>query len=399
METQEPIYKVEINGKDATKDLSPYVLSLTYVDNLNEKADEVKLELDNSDFRFSNEWFMSTGMTVKVWIGQMFCGTFTIDDNSESGLPHIAEFRAQSAEFSGPIRTKKSFTHYQKSLKDVVDKYAKDHKLKVVGTIPDLNFQTLVQFRESDIDFLHRVAKHYGCICSVKGQNLVFDSIENIWKNQAATTLHMADFIRYRFQTSLPDSTDSVISAFDDVFEGKVQGSITESGDVVASNGEIPDHSYGKSQAYKNLVVNRYSPTLPGPNLQTFKDDYNSPTNTVTIIHGKVESTEEANRIATGALLDARIKKYNATITVPGNELLVAGNSVHLLEVGKRSGYWLIESSTHLIVKKQGYTTTIKCTHGAQSTGAKVPADVEGKEEINKSGGVAGARDFFEQNQ
>lgn len=392
MDAPETTFKIEINGKDATNDLTPYLLSITYSDNLTGKADELCIEVDNSDNRFLNDWFFTPGSIVKAWIGQMFCGQFMIDEPTESGPPHVAEFKAQSAEFNGPLRTKKSFNHHKKSLKDIVQKYANDHNLKVVGSIPDLNFTTKIQMRESDIDFLHNLAVDYGCICSVKGGNLVFDALENVWKTATAKTIYFKDVMSYHFITSLPEAVDASISASDDAFDETTHGAIVEDGAFEGVN-DISNYTYLNRYRYTDPVTGKDFADLD-------KEQYNIATHTISITHKKAESTEEGKRLCYGELLQKKNKKHKCSLLLPGNELLVAGNSVNVLEFGKRSGYWLIEKSVHKLNKSNSYTTSIEIIHGAATTGATEPAEEFVSREFNSAGGdgSGGSPLFFEKN-
>ena len=368
MNAPEVNFKIELNGIDATKDLTPYLIGITYTDHLAGKADELKIELDNTDYRFLNDWYMSPGMTLKGWIGQMYCGQFTIYNVREHGPPHMAEVRAQSALFNGPIRTKNSFSYYKKSLSDIVKKYANDHGLTIVGSIPDLNLTTIIQSRQSDIDFLHDLAGKFGCICSLKGKNLVFDSIENIWKKGAAKSLELSDEMSYDFVTSLPETADATAALHYDEYTEEIVGSILTPQDKKAYNPKF-------LQKYTSLPTKQYdsNPSVHGQNYTNFDLDYDGKANNVRVIYKKAESVEESNRIAVGDLAHKKNKKHTCNIHLPGDELLVSGSAINILGVGKRSGYWLIEKSVHHITKKSEYTTTIDIIHGAATTENKAP--------------------------
>lgn len=358
-------FRVTINGHDATRDLSPYLERLRYKDNRVGKADELELVVDNSDFRFSNKWFFSPGMLVKAWIEDMYCGEFSIDEPYESGPPDIAGFKAQSALFSGPLRTKTSFTHSKKTLRQIVEHYAKAHSLKVVGSIPDINLQTVIQHRQSDIDFLHRLADLYGCTCAIKGKNLVFDTIENMWKSEAKIKIVRKDVKSYRFYTSLADTSDAAISVYHDIKQEKVNGSVAI--DAGLSGLKSVENKYNIQQQARIAMINNT------PDYPELDSDYMVKTNVVSVVHKTAESAEEAALLAKGELLKKRRGRFKGTLTLPGNQYLIAGNSTNLQEWGKRSGLWVIESSEHEINKKGGYETTIEVTQGSATGGAKVP--------------------------
>ena len=98
MQSRSATYKLTLNGKDATRDLSPFVQQVTYTDHLSMVADELTVTLDNSDGRFWNDWYMTPGMVVEFWINEMPCGKFTIDNTRQSiakGAGRIAIVRAR----------------------------------------------------------------------------------------------------------------------------------------------------------------------------------------------------------------------------------------------------------------------------------------------------------------
>lgn len=375
MNAPEINFKITINGKDATKDLTPYILEFTYEDNTGENADELKIVLDNSDLRFSNAWFMKPGMTVKAWLGQMYCGQFSIDVNYESGPPDIAGFSAQSAEFNTPIRVSRSFTHYKKSLKDIVNKYAKDHKLTLVGTVPDLNLTTVTQFKQSDIHFLHALAAKYGCTCAVKGDKLIFDAIDANWKRDVVKTITKKDCLQYYFASVLSESTDSAGVAHYEPHQDTIHTSVFVGGHADSGDdGGGTDHSYNETFRRANAESHKYK-YPDGSDYTAMDTDYDTANNMASYKYEKAESEEEAKLIALGDLLKKRKKKHTCRLTLPGDELLVAGNSTKLKEFGKRSGYWTIEKSLHKLDKAATYKTTIEIFHGAATTEEKVPSD------------------------
>ena len=380
MEPYEPSFKLTINGVDMTQDLAPYLLSLTYTDNLTGVADELKAEFDNSDFKFLNDWYFSPGAIVRAWIENMFCGEFTIDDTSQSAHPHVAEFKAQSAGFSGPIRTKKSFAHFKKQLSDIVGGYANTYGFTVTGNIPQISITTLIQSRESDIHFLHRIAKNYGCICAIKGKTLIFDSMEDIWKRDASKTIHLRDMKSYRFTSSLPETIDGAISVYHDPQTDTIDGAI-----VTGLSGTWNEADFSR---YKGILpFSTYDNQIAGKqNYASFDADYDIMCRTASVDYKKAESTEEAILLAIGELIDKKNKKHTCNCVLPGNQYLVAGNGINIQDVGKRSGYWLIEKSIHKIVKKGGYTTEIDLTHGAATTLAKTPPPDLYTPQINSGG-------------
>lgn len=390
MQARETSFKIVINGKDATKDLSPYILSFNYVDNKTDKADELSVDLDNSDFRFLNDWFISSGMVIEAWIGQMYCGKFTVDQPEEFGPPHTACFRAQSALFNTPMRVPRSFVHENKTLEQIVKKYAGDHNLKVVGTIPELNLKHFVQLNETDIEFLHRVADRYGCHCSVKGDTLLFDAIENQWKNEVCKTIAQKDVMTYRFTTSQSDAPDGAVVKYNDVHgdevieDGVIDGTVdtdsTKNIDSLGVKGDLFDLAH-VDHSFLDLEYGSYY-------LKKDKE-VNPPSNVAVVKHMKVESKEEAKQVAKGIVQKGKVRKHRFMVKVPGDELLVAGQNVKGEEFGKRSGFWAIDKSTHSFGRNgTGYTTAIEGAILANASGGKrVPTRKKHVPQVNAGKG------------
>lgn len=133
----EPRYKIEINGKDATTDLTPYVESLAYTDRVAGQSDEAEFTVNNADGRFTGanpaqDWTFSKGDKVDISMGYgddlTPCGTFTVDQVEAQYSPAATvTVRALAAGVNSPLRTRKTVAHEGKSLKSIAKSIADDH--------------------------------------------------------------------------------------------------------------------------------------------------------------------------------------------------------------------------------------------------------------------------------
>jgi phage protein D len=382
METPEVQYEITINGHSATKDLRPFVKSITYTDHIHGVADELVVNLDNTDRRFSNDWYMSPGMLIGLKINSMDCGQFTVDDTDRQGnkgAGHTANFSAQSAGYTHHIRSKNSFTHEGKKLGDLVKHYAKKHKKKHKGKVPDLTIGMAIQNSMSDIAYLQHLASLYGCIMSLKGDILTFQSIEEIWKAEAAKKLVLTDDMTYLFKNCLTDSPDGVINSYNDPYKEKVVGT----GALVSSFAVDIKQNDPRFQNTINATV------TPGLNNTKFEqymlmdEDYQTASNIVHLEYHKTDSPEEGQRVAVGKVMRGQLAKHTGSILMPGDEEMVAGNLIDIQEVGKDSGLWLIDTSIHHITGSGAYDTFINIKHSLGSSN-RSPARKPEKPNINR---------------
>ena len=132
-----PAYKIEINGKDATTELTAYVESVGYTDRVAGQSDEAEFTVNNADGRFTGEnpaqdWRFAKGDKVDISLGYgddlTFCGTFTVDQVEAHYNPsQTVTVKALAAGINSPLRTRKTVAHDGKSLRQIADAVASQH--------------------------------------------------------------------------------------------------------------------------------------------------------------------------------------------------------------------------------------------------------------------------------
>ena len=76
-------------------------------------------------------------------------------------------------------------------------------------------------------------------------------------------------------------------------------------------------------------------------------------------VNEKVETLEEAERLAKKKLREKNKEEFTVSMTLPGNFALVASNTIDLSGLHVYDGKYLITKSTHEI-NGSGYTTKIE---------------------------------------
>lgn len=145
MAVSKPIFRCTFAGKEITTDLAPFLLSINYTDKVSGEADEIALELQDSDGLWSGPWYPTKGDKIEVELGYdgaplLPCGVFQIDEVELKGPPDTVSIRGLAAGITGSLRTKRSSAHEQIALRDIAKTIAERNGLTLVdGTAKDVN--------------------------------------------------------------------------------------------------------------------------------------------------------------------------------------------------------------------------------------------------------------------
>lgn len=178
LNSKTPGFSIIIEGKDVTTVLDARLMSLTLTDNRGFEADQLDLELDDSDGQIVLPRRGAIIQFALGWKGQPLFpkGAFTVDEIEHSGAPDRLTIRARSADFRETLNTRREKSWHQTTVGEVVKEIAGRHKLKMAlgKDLLDKPVDHLDQTNESDASFLMKLARQYGAIASVKDGNLLF---------------------------------------------------------------------------------------------------------------------------------------------------------------------------------------------------------------------------------
>jgi phage protein D len=135
MEAELSIFKVIINQKDVTLDISNDLLEFTYKDKTGGEPDELDIVLDNSSGKYRGSWSIDKGTTLSGEIGYngrvINCGTFKVDEVETSGPPSIVRVRSLATSYQSKLRSKRSTAHENKTLREILNTIASDNDLEL----------------------------------------------------------------------------------------------------------------------------------------------------------------------------------------------------------------------------------------------------------------------------
>ena len=173
-----PVFAIAAGGENINAQIQGRLMSLTMTDNRGFEADQLDIELDDSDGKLA---LPKRGEILSLHLGWknmplIYKGSFTIDEIEHSGVPDKLMLRGRSADFRDTLNVKREQSYHQKTLGDIIRTLAERNKLKPVidSKLDKIKLVHIDQTNESDGSFLTRVAKSEGAIVAVKDGNLLF---------------------------------------------------------------------------------------------------------------------------------------------------------------------------------------------------------------------------------
>lgn len=317
-------YIITYNNKDITTDITQYVTGITYTDKTTGHSDELEIEVEDSDSRWQNAWYPQKKAQLQLIIRlngqQMNCGTFEIDELESKGSNDGETFtiKALGAGISKPMRTKKSYVHEDKTLREIANTVASNLGLTLFGTINNIAIHRCHQYHETDLNFLNRIGGEYGYIFSVRGSQLVFTYYQDLEVRAASLTFTKNQLISW----NLKDTTNKVFK-----------------------NARLRHHDP------LNKVTIEYDENDDDSDGEDDSEDSDE-------IHTRVENKQQAEAKTKYKLFKGKTAGVGGDITVPGNLLLLAGNNVKFTDLGNFNGTYHVLESKHKISRDGSYDTS-----------------------------------------
>lgn len=325
---------VIIGGHDATSFLRPYVTQFIYTDNATGKADEMQLELQNRDGSWNREWWPPKGTPVVATVnchdwftpGEMVrlaCGSFTVDEVDYSGPPDKIGIKAVSASLTGGLRDSTHTRAWQQfTLQGVAKDVAEKNGLELVYEAEAFTFARQDQREESDLAFLHRLARERGCNLKVHNGKLIL------------------------FAAALGDARPPLLTIprAGSMFSPKRYSFKDKSSNTAYDGARVNYMNTEKKITHEGVYTTPQTPATQGSDPKMLE------------LNRRVESSAEAMRVAQSSLREANKDTLTADIEVMGHPGLLAGLTVNLTGFGRFDGPYFIESSKHSL--GNGYTTS-----------------------------------------
>jgi len=339
--------EVEISfaGTDITKDIKPYLKSITYTDNECLDADDLQLTLQDRDGLWLESWLndaVDAAAAAKLKISAKIirrnwqsdgrddvlpCGAFELDSVTASGPPAVVTIKATALPFGSAVRqTKKSKGWESYKLSGIAGEIASNAGMSLMYEAKsDPFYKRTEQLKTSDIDFLIRLCSDAGISLKAANSQLVlfdqaaYEALPPVLTIKRADLKKPAAGIYTKYKLSAGAAETQYASC-------RVSYVDPNSGECVE----------GTAQA----------------------DGKDTKTGQCLEVSAKVSSPGEAQALAAKRLRLHNKLERSAVITLPGSPVLAAGVTVQLEGFGGWSGKSIVSQAVHTV--SGGYTTQIK---------------------------------------
>lgn len=318
-----PSWVLVYQGVNITADISRMVLSISYVDELGGRAGDLEVELEDREKRWQGAWFPQQGDGVSLLIGYggeqlLPCGDFQVDDLELQGPPDVFHLRCLPAWITPSLRTRNSLGYENQTLPQIAATVAARHGMSVVGAPAALNVSYLrvTQKRETDLEFLHRIAREHDYDFTVRGTQLVFYARPALEVQPAALTLQRKDVVRFSFISKTHRVYQQAQASYFDPYSKQLYTQTVQANPAVAAG-------------------------------DTLK------------VVARCENGQQALERAGAALHEANRLLVTGHLVAPGTTLLVAGNNVELSGWGAMDGTYMTERARHHLSRATGYLTEV----------------------------------------
>jgi len=319
---RQPSLSVTWQGRDVSRDLAPYLLGLTYADNLSGAADDLTLEIEDREHRWSKDWRPQTGDTViarlqaEPWIStvrDLRLGTFAHDKIRIGGPPSVVALSCVSAPLaSGLRRRKRTRTWSNATLRQIAADVAERAGLSLQWTGAEgRRYSNRKQVDRSDLDFLEELCGEVGrCLKVTEGTIAIFEEHDRDTSTSIGKiSLVGGEVLAWEFDSDDSARYGSCVISFYDPRSGKTQ------------RAQFPP----AGQTVDGL----------DPNGQTLEINLGS------------DDLGEAADKARALLRAANRFATSGTLTTRGDPGLVAGVVFELVDSGGFDGRFVITKATH----------------------------------------------------
>jgi len=334
--------KAEITfaGVDITKDIQPYLLSLSYTDNAEDEADDLQLTLQDRDGLWLEKWLqeaveataagklkIGAVLLAENWQGNgqdkmLDCGTFELDSVTTQSTPSTVTIKATALPFSAKIRQTlqtKAWENY--TLSGIANELAEANGLACMyESAADPFYSRVEQVQTSDIAFLQKLCQRAGLSLKATGTMLVLFDQAAYESKPSVFTIKRGDgkYTKYKLSASTADSQYASC---------RVNYVDPASGKCIEGVAKAEESNSGSKQQLE--------------------------------ITTKVASAAEAKELAAKYLRLHNKFAKTASFSLPGNVGLVAGLCVQLVGFGGWDGKYIISQAAHSL-SGGGYTTQIE---------------------------------------
>lgn len=323
-----PYLYIELNNRDVSMHITPYLISFLYIDNdglERDESDDIELELEDSHGYFRNNP-PARGSSIKVRFGYSEkirnAGVFFIDSFTyrSSRAGDTFTIKALAKDVKASYRTIRTTAFENTTLRRIAEDIATRHGYTLDFAGEDVAFQRLTQQERRDMQFLAELCKKYGYICKVSNKRLVIRSLDERLGSEVLYVLTREHILDFSFEASSLYEGSVTVTYFDPQRKEKVDDTKKT---AVKASGDIKK------------------------------------------VNTRVESKAQAEKISTAQKVLNELKEVSASLTVVGNPGLYAGGNVEVRGFGVFDRVYYISRAEHRITR-EGYTTGLELLKNPQ---------------------------------
>lgn len=315
-------------GTDISTDVAGFFKSFSVREVLSGEADSAEITLQDRDELWQGDWFPDRGAMMDIslhvanWEAEgddrdLPLGSFEVDEITNSGPPNEAKIKLVSIPSNSSLRGVEKTRAWEKTklsqiIKDVADS---DGVESFFDAADDPIQERAEQSEQTDLSFLQKLCKDAGLALKVSDKKVVVFDISKYEKEPPVMTITkgMQNVLSFDCRATIHD----VYKACHVKYKHSQKDSMIE-------------YTYTDPNRKEGLTLQ---------------------------VNEKVESIEEAEKLAKKKLHEKNLEEFAVSLTLMGNFALLASNTVQLVGFHKYDGKYLITKSEHEV--GNGYTTKI----------------------------------------
>lgn len=348
MEARRILTIIKYNNKDISADISKYMKSISYTDNLSGEADDLQITLEDRAGLWQSTWLPEKGALLDATLQQkdwqtlsalpqsLRLGLFEIDEMTSSGYPSEIQIKAVSVPDNNTLRgTERSRSWEKTKLQVIANDIAIDAGMTLFwDTEENPVLDRAEQTEQSDLSFLYAICKDKGLALKISDKKIIIFDEAKYEAEKAKITIVK------------PGTVYKKESGMKYLFVGTGYSLRTKIRDIYAACRV----SYQQGSSKSNIEATYTVAGKKGKTLQ---------------VNEQVESVAEALNLAKKRLREKNKDEVTGSLNMLGNFVLLSGVTVNLLGFGAFDDKYLITRASHDI--GSGYTTNIdvrRCLNG-----------------------------------